>query len=110
MPMRLAALVSLSLWPLVAQAQFGRGSWTTFGGDPQRAGWNRTENELSTGNVKNLKLEWSVKLDSQPRELTGPTAPVVRATVATPRGVKDLVIVAGAADKVFVVDGYTGQI
>jgi hypothetical protein len=24
-------------------AQFGRGSWTMFGGDPQRTGWNRTE-------------------------------------------------------------------
>lgn len=110
MPMRLRTLVSLFLVPFVAHAQFGRGSWTSFGGDPQRTGWNRTENELSAGNVKNLKLEWSVKLDSQPKELTGPTAPLVRATVATPRGVKDLVIVAGAADKVFVIDGDTGKI
>jgi hypothetical protein len=42
------------------------------GDDPQRTGWNRTENELSAGNVTLLKLEWSVKLDSQPNGLTGP--------------------------------------
>jgi hypothetical protein len=117
MLMRLAPLVYLSLlpvylalFPIASQAQFGRGSWTTFGGDPQRTGWNRTENELCAGNVKDLKLEWSVKLDSQPRELTGPTVPLVRATMATPRGVKDLVVVAGAADKVFVIDGDNGKI
>jgi outer membrane protein assembly factor BamB len=114
MPMRLAplarSLLFLSLFPIAAQAQFGRGSWTTFGGDPQRTGWNRTENELSAANAKDLKLEWSVKLDTQPKELTGPTVPLVRATMATPRGVKDLVVVAGAADKVFVIDGDTGKL
>ncbi|HEV3198803.1 MAG TPA: PQQ-binding-like beta-propeller repeat protein [Bryobacteraceae bacterium] len=108
--MRLVTLVSVFLVPFVSQAQFGRGSWTTFGGDPQRTGWNRSENELSAANVKSLKLEWTVKLDSQPKELTGPTTPLVRATMATPRGVKDLVVVAGAADKVFVIDGDTGKI
>ena len=67
------------------------------------------ENELTPENVKNLKLEWSVKLESPPKELTGLTVPLVRATVATPRGVKDLVVVAGPRDQVFVIDGDSGQ-
>ena len=46
-------------------------SRTTFGGDPQGTGWNRTENEPTPKNVKDLKLEWILKLDSPPKELTG---------------------------------------
>ena len=49
---------------MLLPAQYGRGSWTTFGGDPQRTGWNKTETDLTPESVKNLKLEWSVKLDS----------------------------------------------
>ena len=63
--------------PAFAPAQFGRGSWTTFGGDPQRTGWNKTEPDLTRENVKNLKLEWSVKLDSEPKALSNLTAPSV---------------------------------
>lgn len=103
-------LAALFLIPLTTPAQYGRGSWTTFGGDPQRTGWNKTEPDLTLDSVKHLKLEWSVKLDSEPKALTNLTAPLVRASVATPRGVKDLVIVAGVTDKVFVVDGDTGKI
>jgi outer membrane protein assembly factor BamB len=96
--------------PLVATAQPGRGSWNTFGGDPQRSGWNKTETDLTLEAVKRLKLEWSVKLPSEPKALSNLTAPLVRANMATPRGVKDLVVVAGASNKVFVVDGDTGKI
>src|SRR6201996_1310422 len=106
------AIILLVLLALYApsHAQFGRGSWTTFGGDPQRTGWNKTETDLNPVNVKKLKLEWNVKLDSEPRALTNLTAPIVRASLATPKGVKDLVVVAGVTNKVFVVDGDTGHI
>jgi hypothetical protein len=66
--------------------------------------------ELTPENVKNLKLEWSLKLDSPPKELTGLTAPLARATMATPLGVKDPVVVAGLRGQVFVIDGDTGKI
>jgi len=102
-----AALLAL---PMSTPAQFGRGSWTTFGGDPQRTGWNKTEPDLTLDSVKHLKLEWSVQLDSAPKALTNLTAPLVRASMATPRGVKDMVIVGGVSNKVFVVDGDTGKI
>jgi hypothetical protein len=78
----LVLLLAVSGW-----AQVGRGGWTTFGGD--RNGRNRTENELTSESVKNLKLEGSLKLDSPPKELTGLTAPLARATMATPHGGKN---------------------
>ncbi len=65
---------------------------------------------MTKDNVKNLKLEWSLKLDTQPKGLYGLTAPLVRVNVATPRGVKDLIVVAGASDKIFVVDGDSGKV
>src|ERR1700734_224831 len=109
--MRIARMLPVLLaLPAFAPAQFGRGSWTTFGGDPQRTGWNKTEPDLTRENVKNLKLEWSVKLDSEPKALNNLTVPLVRASMATPKGVKDLVIVGGAANKVFVIDGDTGKL
>jgi outer membrane protein assembly factor BamB len=103
----LTALLGL---PVSMTAQFGRGSWLTFGGDAQRTGWNKTEPDLTAESVKNLKLEWSVQLDSAAKALNNLTAPLVRASMATPRGVKDLVIVGGVSNKVFVVDGDTGKI
>ena len=98
------------LLPLAAHAQFGRGAWNTFGGDAQRTGWNRAESDLTPQTIKNLKLEWSVKLESEARELHNLTVPMVRTGVGTPRGVKDFVVVAGAADKLFAVDGDNGKI
>lgn len=87
-----------------------RGGWNTFGVDAQRTGWNKGETELTPENVKGLKLEWSTKLDIQPKALNGLTPPLARANLATPRGVKDIVIVGGVSDQVFVVDGDTGKI
>ncbi|MGP0070723.1 MAG: PQQ-binding-like beta-propeller repeat protein [Bryobacteraceae bacterium] len=109
--MRIAiTLLVLLASPILTPGQFGRGSWTTFGGDPQRTGWNKTEPDLTPESVKHLKLEWSVQLDSAPKALNNLTAPLVRASVATPRGVKDMVIVGGVSNKVFVIDGDTGKI
>jgi outer membrane protein assembly factor BamB len=96
--------------PLVSNAQPGRGSWNTFGGDPQRTGWNKAESDLTLESVKHLKLEWSLKLASEPKALSNLTAPLVRVNMATPKGVKDLVVVAGASNKLFVIDGDTGKI
>src|SRR5271156_1865379 len=93
--MRIAIfLLALLTFPMLLPAQYGRGSWTTFGGDPQRTGWNKTETDLTLETVKHLKLEWTVHIDSEPKAMSNLTAPLVRASVATPKGVKDLVIFA----------------
>lgn len=85
-------------------------NWTTFGADPERTGWARDESVLSRENVGHMKLLWSKKLDNTVRELTGLTAPVVLGNLFTPKGVLDIVIVGGSADKVFALDGDTGAV
>src|SRR5262245_16525591 len=86
-----------------------RGRWTRFGGDPQRTGWNKAEVDLTPSNIKNLKLQWSVQLDNQPKGLQGLTVPIARPSSLTQQGFKDLIAVAGASDKVFVIDAETGK-
>ncbi len=108
--MRKVAIVSICLFfAMLSLAQFRRG-WTTYGGDPQRTGWNKTENELNLENVRNLKLEWSLKLNNASKELNSLTVPLVTGVLITPRGFKELVIVAGASDKVFAIDTDTGKL
>jgi outer membrane protein assembly factor BamB len=93
-----------------AFAQYSRGAWTAFGGDPQRTGWNKTETEITPATAPQLKLEWSIKLDNAPLAMHGLTPPIARAQIYTARGVKDLAIVAGSSDKLYVIDSDTGKI
>lgn len=84
--------------------------WLTFAGDAQRTGWARGETKLTKDNVKDLKLEWSLKLDNQYRELTSLTVPIIVENLITPRGFKDLVVVAGASNTLFAIDADTGKL
>ena len=93
-----------------AYSQYSRGTWSAFGGDPQRTGWNKTESEITLESAPKLKLEWSIQLDNAPMALHGLTAPVARAQIYTDKGLLDLVIVAGASDKLFAIDSDTGRI
>ena len=93
--------------PLLSVAQVGH-SWTTFGGDPQRTGWAKGETELTKANIKGLKLEWSLKLDNTSKELNSLTVPIVRGPLITAKGFKELVLVAGASDKLYAIDADTG--
>ena len=71
--MRFATFLSIGLlFPMLSSAQSRRGGWDTFGGDPQRTSWNRGETELTKENVRNLKLEWSLKLNNVMRDPIGP--------------------------------------
>src|SRR4051812_50131191 len=75
--------------------------WTTFGGDPQRTSWAKEETDLTKSNIAKLKLEWSLKLDNESKELNSLTAPLVHGQVITPQGFREVVVVAGASDKIF---------
>src|SRR5215472_2782035 len=99
-----------ALTAAAANAQYTRGVWPTFGGDPQLTGLNKSETEITPENAPRLKLEWSIKLDNAPMAMHGLTAPVVRAQNYTNKGVLDLVIVAGSSGKLFVIDADTGKI
>jgi outer membrane protein assembly factor BamB len=84
--------------------------WLTFGGDPQRSGWARQETALTKENVKSLELNWKLHLDNEARELNSLTVPVLVEKVITPRGFKDLLIVAGSSDNLFAVDADSGKL
>src|ERR1700704_4820558 len=102
------AAVFLVTWmaPLAAWAA----DWTTFGGDPQRTGWAKDETDLTKDNIKKLKLEWSLKLDNTSKEMNSLTAPLVHSQIITPHGFKEVVLIAGASDKVFAIDADTGKL
>ena len=110
-PPRFATILPVAiLFSAAASAQYSRGAWTTFGGDPQRTGWNKLETEITPETAPKLKLEWSIHLDNAPMALHGLTAPVARAQIYTAQGVRDLVVVAGSSDKLYAIDADTGKI
>lgn len=84
--------------------------WLTFGGDPSRSGWQKDEETLNVSNVKDLKIEWQLKLDNQPKEMYSLTVPVSMNPVITPRGFKELLFVAGTSDELFAIDADSGKI
>src|SRR2546425_11163993 len=97
-------VLALSSCTLVA------GQWPTFGADPQRTGWARDETILNKENVKSIELNWKLHFDNEVKELNSLTAPVIVEKVITPRGFKDLVIVAGSSDNLYAVDADTGKL
>src|SRR5579859_2138445 len=104
---KLSVLLAASML-LAARAHAG--DWTTFGGDPQRTGWAREETDLTKENIGKLKLIWSLKLNNSSKELNSLTAPLLREKVITPHGFKEVLLVAGASDKVFAIDADSGKL
>lgn len=87
-----------------------RADWPTFGADPQRTGWARTETILNRETVRTLELKWKLQLDNAPKELTSLTAPVVADQVKTERGIKEYIFVGGSSDMVYAIDADTGKL
>lgn len=86
------------------------GDWPTFGHDPQRSGWARSERTLSTENVANLELKWKTKVNNEGSLLGALTAPIVAVDVPTANGIGDAVFVAGKEGGVFAIDAGTGDL
>jgi outer membrane protein assembly factor BamB len=103
-------LAPFCLAALMLPAFASAADWTTFAGDPQRSGWAKDETDLTKDNIKKLKLEWKLKLDNESKELNSLTAPLVHSQVITPHGFKEVVLIAGASDKVFAIDADTGKL
>lgn len=103
---RFTALLLLPILALPVSA----GDWLTFAADAQRTGWAKSETRLTKDNVGTLKLEWSLKVDNAPRELFSLTVPVIATNVITPKGFKDIVLVAGTSDNLYSIDADTGKI
>ena len=86
------------------------GDWPTFGHDSQRSGWARDETTLTPANVGRLKLLWSVQVDNPPLALNALTAPVTASHIVTPKGIRNLVYVAGSSNHLFALDAATGKV
>jgi hypothetical protein len=84
--------------------------WLTYGGDPQRTGWARQETKISKDSVKTMALEWKLHLENTVKELNSLTSAVVVEQVYTSRGVKDIVLVAGASDNLYALDADRGKL
>ncbi len=80
------------------------GDWPTFGHDPQRTGWARTERTLSPDNVSKLELKWKTQVENQASLLDALTAPIVAVDVSTRLGLRDVVYVAGKEGGVFALE------
>jgi outer membrane protein assembly factor BamB len=98
-----------AIWIAVPGAQSGKASWLTDGADPQRTGWQRNETIISTTSVRNMKLAWTVKLDSAPRQMHNLFPPLVVPDVATADGPKEIAVVAGISDNLFGIDVAAGR-
>ncbi len=84
--------------------------WLQYGGDPQRSGWQRRDRFLNVGNASQLKLLWKRKLDNRSRGMNSLSAPTLLGPIVTHRGIKELVLIAGASDNFYAVDADLGRL
>ncbi|MGI4852994.1 MAG: PQQ-binding-like beta-propeller repeat protein [Janthinobacterium lividum] len=90
----------------VASAQ----NWLMDGGDNIRSGWNQNEHILTKGNIKSMKLLWSVKTDVVPHALHTLMGPLVVQDVPTAAGKKEMVYVLGSSDELYAFDTSTHKL
>ncbi len=84
--------------------------WLTDGGDVPRNNWQRDEKILNTSNVKDIKLQWKIKLDNQTRAGHSLLPPLVVGRLDTKAGSKQVVIQVGVSDNVYAIDAETGKL
>ncbi|MDQ6666241.1 MAG: hypothetical protein M3Z23_17825, partial [Acidobacteriota bacterium] len=94
----------------MAAALAAAADWLSFRGDPERTGWQKRERVLNAGNVGDLKLLWKLPLDNQSKGLNSLSGATLLGPLITHRGIKELVIVAGASDNVYAVDADLGRL
>ena len=85
--------------------------WLTWGGGPDRAGWQKLEKTITPQNVSEMHIKWKLHLDLTPKfeVLSSSTAPLVAENAATQGGPKTLVFVVDANDTVYAVDAASGK-
>ena len=99
-------------WAVQAQTAGSR-EWLTWGGDPERTGWNRGETVLSKQSVGRLALKWKTQIDKEVSiEIESGnsmlTAPLVAQGVRTPQGPKTVVYTLAASNTLAALDAATG--
>ncbi len=96
-----AAFSLLSIWGA---------DWLTDGGNSQRTAWQKDEKILNPSNVKEMKLQWKLKLDNEPRQMHSLFPPLIMERVKTPAGVKQIAIEAGVSDNIYAIDVEKGEV
>ena len=83
--------------------------WLTTGADQARSGWQKNEKILTTANVKNMSLLWSIQTDNQPRQMHAIFPPAIVEKVRTSAGTKEIALFAGVSDNLYAVDVTSGK-
>ena len=94
-----------------AYAQLGRSIdvWT-FGGDPQRTGWVKTDGRFTKDEVKNFQLLYKLKLEEQPKGVRSLTPPTMIGILISYRGFKELAFVGGSSDNFYAINSDLGKL
>lgn len=89
----------------VASAQMGRSlDWTTFGGDPQRTGWEKADSKFTKEQVaKEFQFLWKNTPDGM-KAGQKILPPVIIGNLIGYRGFKELAFIAGSNDTMHVMD------
>lgn len=105
-------MLKFSVLALIASscAHLGAADWLTFGGDPQRSGWQKRESSITTQNVKDLQLLWKMKFENKQKGMYSIFEPLIVGSVITNRGFKEMAIVAGSSDNVWAIDADLGKL
>jgi hypothetical protein len=87
--------------------------WLTFGYDPERTNWNRSETKITKATAPKLQLLWKYQTGEVPNPVnrySTLTEAVVVNGVATPGGPRDMVYVGGHDDVIFALDKEKGTV
>jgi outer membrane protein assembly factor BamB len=80
------------------------------GVDNARTGWVKDEKIFTPANVGQMKLLWSVRLNSTPRSMHNLFPPLIAESVTTAQGNLEIGLVAGVTDDLFAVNVANGQV
>jgi outer membrane protein assembly factor BamB len=92
-----------------ASAQGRPVDWTSFGGDAQRTGWEKSDSRITRENVKDFQLVLKRKLEGPAKGPRSLTPPVVIGTLISYKGFKELAFVAGASGQIWSIDADTDR-
>lgn len=101
-------LSALLVGGLVVLAQSRGGNWPTYGGDAQRSGWEGADASITKDSVKDLRLLWKIKLETQSRGTRPLMPPLIQGRLISYRGFKELAFVAANSDIVYAIDADLG--
>src|SRR5438552_15477556 len=105
----------LLLLPLLSAEDRKSREWLTWGGDPERTGWNRNDTAISRKNVGGMELKWKTRIDKDvPIDIESGasmlTAPLVVENLKTSQGTKSLTFTLAASNTLAALDSATGKI